>query len=164
MGLSDRHRRFLLVEQGLGPAVFNCAINGAIVWALFRSAVDVPIWGAQSVGVDLLATAFILPLLTCVIVSALVGRQVRSGKVPPLASGQLPHSSWFKRSVLKRALLLATAGVLFGAAPIVWALSLGQAQAFTVPAFVVFKALWSAMLASVVTPIAGWWALANVSR
>ena len=79
MGLSQRHRRFLLIEQGAIPGVFNVALNGLIAWGLFRSSVAVPLWGESSVGVDLLATGFLLPFLTCVIVSPFVSKQVRSG-------------------------------------------------------------------------------------
>jgi hypothetical protein len=162
--LSDRHRRFLLIEQGAIPSVFNLVLNGFIAWALFRSAVAVPLWGESSVGGDLLITAFLLPFLTCVIVSRLVSRSVRSGTVPPLPADQRPHSRWFERSVSTRGLLLGAAGVLFGAVPLVWALSLGQAQPFPVLSFVLFKAVWAAMLAFLVTPVVGWWALASASR
>jgi Fe2+ transport system protein B len=162
--LSDRHRRFLVIEQAAIPSVFNFVLNGLIAWALFHSATDVPLWGESSIGVDLLATAFLLPFLTCVIVSGVVARHVRSGKVPPLPPGQLPHSRWFQRSSSTRGLLLGAGGVLFGAVPLVWALSLGQAQPFSVPSFVAFKAVWAAMLAFMVTPVVGWWALAHASR
>jgi hypothetical protein len=164
MALSERHRRFLLIEQGAVPTVFNFALNGAIAWALFRSAAAVPLWGESSVGVDLLATAFLLPFLTCLIVSAIVARHVRDGKVPPLPEAQLPHTGWFERSSLQRGLALGAAGVVFGAMPLVWVLHLAEAQPLAVSAFVTFKAVWAALLALVVTPVVGWWALANASR
>jgi hypothetical protein len=164
MALSVRHRRFLVIEQGAVPTVFNFALNGAIAWALFRSASEVPLWGESSLGVDLIATGFLLPFLTCLIVSALVARHVRDGKVPPLLEAQLPQSRWFERSSFSRALALGVAGVVFGALPLVWALSLAQAQPLAVPAFVTFKAVWTGMLALLVTPLVGWWALANASR
>lgn len=164
MALSDRHQRFLVVEQGAVPTLFNLVLNGAIAWALFRSATHVPLWGESSLGVDLLATGFLLPFLTCLIVSAIVARHVRDGKVPPLPAAQLPLTGWFQRSSLSRGLLLGAAGVLFGALPIVWALSLAQAQPLAVHSFVTFKAVWAAMLALLVTPVVGWWALANASR
>ena len=163
VGLSDRHRKFLLIEQAAVPAVFNLLLNGAIAWALFRSASEVPLWGESSVGVDLLVTAFVLPYLTCVIVSRLVARDVRSGKLPRLDAGQLPHSHWFLRSPSMRGLLLGAAGMLFFALPLVWALSLGQARPIPVLSFVAFKAVWAALLALLVTPIVGWWALAHAS-
>ncbi len=163
MAFSERHRRFLLVEQGVVPAVFNLVLNGAIAWLLFRKVAHVPLWGESSVGVDLLATAFLLPFLTCLIVSALVARHVRDGKVPPLPAGQLPHTRWFERSSGARALLLGAAGVVFGALPIVWALSLAQAQPLPSLSFVTFKAVWAALLALAITPVVGWWALARAS-
>ena len=164
MALSDRHQRFLVIEQGAVPTVFNLLLNGAIAWALFRSAPHVPLWGESSVGVDLLATAFLLPFLTCLIVSPLVRRHVRDGKVPPLPAAQLPHTGWSDRSAMLRGLVLGAAGVVFGALPLVWALSLAQAQPLAVGEFVAFKAVWAALLALAVTPIVGWWALANASR
>jgi hypothetical protein len=164
MELSERHRRFLWIEQGVVPGVFNLVLNAGIAWLLFRSLAEVPLWGESSVGIDLLATGFLLPFLTCVIVSSLVARGVRDGKVPPLPSAQLPHSQWFRRSASARGAALGIAGVLFGALPIVWALSLGQAQPFPFGHFVLFKAVWAAMLALMVTPVVGWWALANASR
>ena len=48
--------------------------------------------------------------------------------------------------------------------PIVWSLSLGQAQPFPMMSFVVFKAFWAAAIASLITPIVGWWALASASQ
>ena len=163
MALSDRHQRFLVIEQGAVPTLFNLVLNGAIAWALFRSATHVPLWGESSLGVDLLATAFLLPFLTCLIVSPLVRRHVRHGKVPPLPPAQLPHSGWAERSALQRALALGAAGVVFGALPLVWALSLAQAQPLAVHSFVAFKAVWAALLALAVTPVVGWWALASAS-
>lgn len=164
MDLSNRHARFLLVDQGAVPAVFNFVLNGLIAWALFRSVDEVPLWGESSVGVDLLITAFALPFLTSVIVSSLVARQVRTGKLPALPSRQRPHSRWFERSASIRGAFLGTVGVVFGAAPLVWALSLGQAQPLPMASFVAFKAVWAGMLALLVTPLVGWWALASASR
>jgi len=159
MELSDRHRRFFLVEQGAIPALFNLVLNGAIAWALFRTASGVPLWGESSVGVDLLATAFLLPFLTCVIVSALVAREVEAGKVDPLPEAQRSHSRWVARSPSRRGLFLGAAVILFGALPLVWALHLGAARPFPVGSFIAFKALWAAMLAFLVTPVIAWWAL-----
>jgi len=164
MALSQRHRRFVLIDQGLVPMVFNVVLNGAIAWALFRAVAEVPLWGDSSVGMDLLFTAFLLPFLTCLIVSRLVARDVRSGKLPPLPGVQLPHSRWFERASWKRGLLLGVCGVVFAAVPLVWALSLGQARPFPTSSFVVFKAVWAGGLAALVTPIVGWWALASASR
>ncbi|MBY5991736.1 hypothetical protein [Ferrimonas balearica] len=162
--ISARHRHFLLIEQGVVPAVFNFFINGLIVWALFRTEESIPLWGESSIGLDLLLTAFLLPFLTCVIVSAIVSRQLDAGKIPPLPLEQFPMTGWYRRSSSVRGLFLGTVCVIFAAIPVVWALYLGQAKPFYVSSFIAFKAVWAALLAIVVTPIVGWWALASASR
>jgi hypothetical protein len=163
MMLSDRHKRFLIIEQGVVPTIFNFVVNGLICWTLFRTAELVPLWGESSVGIDLLVTAFVLPFLTALIVSAIVSRELHAGKLPPLSSDQLPLSGWFKRSSFVRGLLLGICGVIFAAIPLIWALDLGQAQPFTVSSFILFKAVWAGLLAMIFTPLVAWWALANAS-
>jgi hypothetical protein len=164
MQLSAEHRKFLIVDQGLVPTAFNLVLNGLIAWLIFRSATSVPLWGESSIGVDLLATAFLLPFLTCVIVSQLVTGQVRSGKLSPLPQLQVPLAGWSLRPAAARGLMLGAGGVLLAAAPLMVALSIGNSQPFDVGAFIGFKAVWAAMLAAVATPVVGWWALAHASR
>src|SRR3990172_10008910 len=98
MSISVAHRRFLLVDQGVAPAIFNFVLNGAIAWLLFHSAASVPLWGPSSVAIDTLITAFLLPFLTCLIVSGIVDRQVARGRIPRLPSVQVPLAAWSGRS------------------------------------------------------------------
>jgi hypothetical protein len=79
--MSARHLRFLLLEQGIGAAVVNSLLNGAIAWLLFRSLERVPLWGQQSIAGDTLATCFFLPLIPTLIVTPLVRRRVLAGTV-----------------------------------------------------------------------------------
>jgi len=164
MELSQEHRRFLLIDQCLIPTIVNFVMNGLIAWLLNRSASTIPLWQGSSVALDLIATAFILPFAICIIVSATIKSKVLSGKISPLLPNQFPNSRWFKRLALFRGLFLGILGVIFGALPILWALSLGQAQPFPVISYILFKAVWAALIASLITPIVGWWALANASR
>ena len=164
MELSQKHRRFLLIDQCLIPTIINFVMNGLIAWLLNRSASTIPIWQGSSVALDLIATAFILPFAICIIVSATITKKVNSGKIAPLPPHQFPNSRWFKRLALFRGLFLGITGVIFGALPIVWALILGQAQPLPVMSYVLFKAVWAALIASLITPLVGWWALANASR
>ena len=164
MELSNKHRRFLLLDQGVFGIVPNLIINLLITWALNRSESIIPLWGGKSVGVDLLITAFLMPLIICIIISPLIFGKVWSGKMPPLLPAQLPHWRWYRRSRLVRGIILGIGGVFFGAFPLVWALNLGQAQPFSLDSFIWFKAVWSTMLALFVTPVIAWWALANASR
>jgi len=162
--LSAEHRRFLVVDQGAIPIVINLLLNGGIAWLLFRSVASVPLWGESSIGVDLIATAILLPFLTCVIVSPLVAAQVRSGKLSRVPSHQLPSTGWSQRPVVVRGLFLAAGCLVFAAAPLVTALTLGQSRPFEVNDFIAFKALWAALLAAAVTPVVAWWALMHASK
>ncbi|MDJ0589705.1 MAG: hypothetical protein QNJ72_06865 [Pleurocapsa sp. MO_226.B13] len=163
MNLSEEHRRFLLVDNCAIPTAINLVVNGLIAWLMNRSVATVPIWGGSSVTLDLLATSFLLPFIVCAIVSSTVKGKVRSGKLSPIPPNLFPISHWYKRSLWLRAIFLGIAGVLFAGIPIVWSLSIGQAQPFPMMSFVVFKAFWAAAIASLITPIVGWWALANAS-
>lgn len=163
MELSNQHRRFLLIDQGALPTLPNLLINVVITWLMNRSSSVIPVWGANSIAGDLLVSGFLLPLITCFIISPIIAGKVRTGKLPPLLPEQCPHSRWFRRPRWMRGVLLGTAGIIFGALPIIWALSLGQAQPFPLGSYVVFKAVWASMLALLVMPIISWWALANAS-
>ena len=164
MALSPAHRRLLVLDNGVGSAVFNFLLNGLIAWLLFRTATEVPLWGASSVAGDTLATAFLLPFLTCLIVSRAVERRVTQGHVPRLAPADLPQAAWPRRSTLARSLFLGAAGVVLAAVPVVAVLSISGFSGFAgLWPFVGFKATFAALLAAVVTPLVGWWALVRAS-
>lgn len=165
MELSNRHRRFLLVSQCGIQTVVNFLINGLIAWLIHRSSTTVAIWdGLEGIVLDLLLTGLFLPFFVCVIVSPAIAGQVQSGKITPLLPEQFPLYRWFRLSSSIRGLILGMASVIFGTGPVVCALILGQSQPFSTPSYVLYKAVWAATLASVITPIIVWWALANASR
>ena len=62
--LSAEQWRFLLLEQGIGAAVFNFLVNGGLAWLIVRGATKVVMWGPESIAGDTIGTAFVLPLLT----------------------------------------------------------------------------------------------------
>lgn len=163
MGLSARHRHFLTIDQCATPTVINLVANGLICYLLNRSVTLFPLWGLGSVAVDLLATAFLLPFILCVISSKSVAKMVKSGKLPPIPRSQYPLDI-FQLSPLKRGLGLGAAGIIFAGAPILMALSLGGSQGFALMPYVIFKGVWAALVASVVSPLVGWWALADESQ
>lgn len=163
MNLSEEHRRFLLFEQCAIPTAINLVINGLIAWLINRSVATVPIWGGGSVSLDLLATSFLLPFIVCLAVSPGVKKKVKSGDLSPISASQLPIFHWYKRSLWIRAIFIGLLGVIFAGIPVVWMLGIAQAQPIPTMSFVVFKGFWAASIASLITPIVGWWALANAS-
>jgi len=163
MHLSDRHRSFLIIEQSIFAGLINVVINGVIAWLLMRSQTEIPRWGETGMGVDLLATGFILPFATCMIVSRLTRGQVESGKLPPLEQSQIRPLGFHRRSSLVRAILMGVIGVVFASAPLVVLLDLAQAAPVPFLSYVAFKAIWAGLFAMVVSPIIAWWALSAAS-
>lgn len=163
MLLSDRHRSFLIIEQSVFAGLINVVINGTIAWLLMRSLTEIPLWGETSMGVDLLATGFLLPFFTCIIVSRLTRGQVENGKLPPLEASQIRPLGIHERSSLVRGALIGVLGVIFAAAPLVALLDLAQAAPVPLISFVSFKAIWAGLFAMVVSPIIAWWALSAAS-
>src|SRR5215510_9258235 len=61
--MSSAHRRYLLLEHGLGAAATNFIINAVIAWLTFRGVARVPLWGYQSIAGDTIGTSLLLALL-----------------------------------------------------------------------------------------------------
>lgn len=161
--MSRVHLRFLLLEQGVGSAVFNFLLNGVIAYLLFRSLERVPLWGQQSIVGDTIGTCFFLPFFTALIVTPLVRRRVQAGSVAALAWTRETHPplGWLPTTTGKRGLVLGAACALIIGPLSVWLLSrVGVAELAFWP-FVGFKATFAAALALLVTPIIALWAITS---
>jgi hypothetical protein len=161
MPLAASQRRFLLVEQSLVPFGINFFLNGAIAWATFRAAESVPFQGASSIVGDTLVTSFLLPLLTCLIVTVLLQKQLDAGKATPFAAAPGALGGFLAaRGKLLRGALLGVASVALVAVPTLLALSAVGVDALARDSFLWFKALYAGGLAALVQPAIAWLALA----
>jgi hypothetical protein len=161
MALAAAQQRFLIVEQSLVPFGINFVLNGAIAWATFRAATSVPFLGQSSIVGDTLVTSFLLPLLTCLIVTALLQKQLAAGKAPSFAAS--PHglgAFLSARGKLARGALLGVAAVVLVAAPTLLVLSAAGVDALARDSFLWFKAVYAGGLAALVQPAIAWLALA----
>lgn len=159
--ISPAQRRFLVVEQGIGAAIFNFILNGLIAWLVFRGHASVPLWGDQSIAGDTIATAFLLPLITAIVVTPLARRQLGSGKLEALGWTRTSHPKLrlLPRGTVPRGVVLGAACVVTVAPvtiAILWALGV---EAMSLPRFLLFKASFAALLAVPVTPILALWAI-----
>ncbi len=157
MDISSEHRRFLIVDQGVVPTVYNFFLNGFIAWLLFRSAESVPLWGRSSIVVDTLATAFILPLATCIIVSYIVARQVSTGRISPIPEpATTPVVAWLAaHTPVQRGAALGLAGIVVAAIPVFLWFAIGGPKELALSSFLLFKASFAAALAVIVSPVIG---------
>jgi hypothetical protein len=149
------HRRYLLVEQGIGAAIFNLVLNGVIAWFAVRSLERVPLWGETSIGVDTLFTTFLLPFFTCLVVTRLARGMVQKGKLPPVAWRRADHATLGRlpARTVTRALVLGLAGLVAFGPVVVWALAALEVREMEVWSFITFKALFAAVLAAIFTPL-----------
>jgi hypothetical protein len=162
--LSHEHRRFLIVDELVVPAIVNFLLNAAIAWYFFRKLPSVPLLGTQSIALDTLVTAFVLPVLTALIAAWLVRWRVVRRKLSPIPTELLRASSWSRRSFLVRGARLGVAAVVLVAAPLVLLLPLVGIEHLSLARFIWFKASFAAGVGILVTPLLGWWALMDASR
>lgn len=160
------YKRFFSVDQGLIPGCFNFVINGGIAWWLNREAVSMPLWGGQSVVVDTIATAFLLPLITCLIVTPIVAGRVRKGLLTPLPQAHLfnHHLPLPARSTFMRALVAGLVGVICAALPVVVVWEVFGPRSVSIDEFLWFKAGFAAILGAFITSLIAWWALIDASQ
>ena len=159
--MSPAQRRYLLLEQGVGAGVVNFAINAAIAWVAFRGMTTVPLWGQQSIAGDTIGTTFLLPFITTLIASRLVRGHVRSGRIAGLAWDSSPLGRWMPRGLARRGAVFGLACVVLVGLPAPSALAAAGVAQMSFGRFVVFKALFAAVLAALVTPIIARAALAD---
>jgi hypothetical protein len=165
IAISQQHRSYLVREQMITPALFNLALNAGIAWLIFRSRPIIPVWGEGGLVFDTIATLFLLPFCTSLIVTPLVRKAVAGGKVPPLEwrsadhvfFGRLPASVWW------RSVAIGGLAVLAGFPLILGGLSVAGVAGLVPWKVVVLKGAYTALLASVVGPIIALCALSEAS-
>ena len=165
MALFSYHWRFLAIHQSAVPALINFVLNGAIAWWLFRSATFVPFSGPSSITGDTLATSFLLPLLSCLVITWLIQRGVEHGELRPLVI--VPEPGWqvwlSQLRPLRRGVFFGLAGVVLGGGPVCVVFARLGPPELSFWAFVWFKAAYAALLAAAVCPFIAWLALASPS-
>jgi len=162
--MSSAHVRYLFVEQLIGSAVVNLFLNALIAWAVFGRLGVVPLWGEQSIAGDVLGTAFLLPFLTCLIVTPMARRQVAYRGIGGLGWSRTSHP-WLRvlpARTVWRGMVVGVACALTVAPFLLGTLDVVGVQSMSVRVFVLFKALMAALLAAGVTPIIALWAIAEV--
>ena len=164
--MSPALRRYLLLEHGVGSAVFNFVLNGVIAWLLFRHLADVPLWGQQSIAGDTIGTTLFLPLFTCLIVTPMVRRHMRARDVGALGESATADVllRWLPVSTFRRGLWLGAACVLAVAPLALAALGASGITALPLWRFIAFKAAFAACLALAVQPLIALWAVGSVKR
>ena len=159
VSVSPALRRYLLLDHGIGSAVFNFLLNGTLAGLLFRGVVEVPLWGQQSIAGDTIGTTLCLPLFTCLIVTPLVRRHLRARDLGVLGWSPMADAllRWLPASTFRRGLWLGAACVVAVAPLAVGTLAALGITGMPFWGFVAFKAAFAAGLALAVQPMIALW-------
>jgi hypothetical protein len=151
--MSPELRHYLVTEHAIGAAIVNFVLNALIAWLAFGHLEVVPMWGEQSVVGDTIGTVFVLTLLTCLIATRIVRWHVGTGKAP---AGPSDGSWGFLRKLPAglgaRSLVLAGVVTLVVAPLATGLLAASGLDGMSLGSFVLFKAIFAALLAVVVQP------------
>lgn len=160
--MSPEHRRYLVVEQGVGAAIVNFVLASLFGWLMFRHLEQVPVWGSSSSVVsDTLGTALLLPLITCLIVTPLARIAVRSGRFEMLEPGRLAR--WAPRRTVLRAILIGVVCLAILTPLVLLALSKIGAPSLPLRHFLIVKSVFAAAEGALITPVIALLAISGTS-
>jgi hypothetical protein len=166
--LSETQRRWIFLNAVVIAAVINGVLNAAIAWVSVRSEESVPLWAVPvvdqpSVIADTIGTLFLLPLITCLIITTAAWHDIRKGSVSRLARPPISRRHWDRlpKTRLRRGLVLGAICTVLLAAPAVLALVALDFGDLSVGEFVLYKAIFGVALGALVTPPIGLLALAD---
>lgn len=159
--LPAANRRWIVLNALLATMVINVLVNAAIAWLSVRGQEAVPLWGVPLVETstfwNVVGTLFLLPLITCLLTTMAVRRDIRLGTLASLSQlrvvhpwlAALPAARW-RRGVLIGALALALLGP-----PLILALVVADPPELTRGQFIACQTAFATIVGAIVTtPIA----------
>jgi hypothetical protein len=154
-----RNRRWIVVNAVGLTAVLNLLVNGGIAWLSTIGVTRVALWttpilGGPSTITDTIGTLLLLPLITNLLTTTAVRREVRAGRLTPLrdppcggAIQRLPHGRPARGLVLA-----ACTTILLGPPAVLTLIVTGFGDVSRLP-FVLYKASLGVALGVLVTPV-----------
>jgi hypothetical protein len=156
-GLSGEHRRWIVLNALAITAVFNLLINGGSAWLSGAGSTQIPLWAPPIVSgpstiADTVGTLFLLPFITCLLVTSAVWRDRRRGALTPLRGTRMSALARLPRRTALRGVALGAVCVgALGPALVAILVAAGFAHP-SVAEFVLYKAILGVLLGAVVTP------------
>jgi hypothetical protein len=152
MSLSAGQRGYLIRGHVVIPVIINVLVNALAGGIAFRRTAVIPIWSLQdSVMADLIGTSFFLTLITGLIASPLVHRDVRLGHVEPLRVRAL-IARGIPASILLRSGLAAIVVTGLLAGPLFTGCLLLPQLGISRLSYIAIKCTFAAILGMLVTP------------
>ncbi|RLQ23546.1 hypothetical protein DWB85_03065 [Seongchinamella sediminis] len=146
-----------LKHEMLVGGISNAIANGLIAWLILRGGPDLTWSGQHSFVGDIVATAFLLPLIVALIVIPLQRRKLKSGKLQSmrLESGSLLQSlaDRFPAGLGKSSLLFGLVGVSVFAPVLLLIIYAGGIDSFSPASYAALKGAWAGLMAAVLVVI-----------
>lgn len=152
-------KRYILLKQLLLPAFINLTLNGLICWLVLKNTSVITFWGKSSIGIDLLITAFLIPFITSLINSYVIAEQVVNGKLEPMNMRSNQVTGWLLRPTYLKSTFLGLICIAFAGLPTIIVLQMIWNDPISLWNYVLFKSLWAAVLAAIVSPLIAIWAI-----
>ena len=155
--LTAAHKRFLVRDALLIAAIANGVLNALFAWVFTLGEDEIPqakapLVGGPSVLVDSIATCFVLPFLTTLVITTVIWNEMRAGHLTRIARPQgsidrLPATR------LRRATLVGLICLfVFGPISALGVLLFDYGD-ISVGAFVLYKTIFGIVLGAIVTPL-----------
>jgi hypothetical protein len=164
------HRRWILYNAILVTALMNLVLNAGITWLMVQGAHRVPLWttplpGRPNIITDTVGTFFMLPLITCLLITTSVWHEVRVGRLPPLMGTPRPQSLLARLPTgrLRRGAYLGGVCALVLSPLSALVLIAVDSGGLSTPGFVLYKAMLGVALGAIVTPVIALCAMADTA-
>ena len=165
--LQGPHRRWIVTRALVATAAINAIVNAAIAWLSVQGQEAVPLWGVPLVETstfwNVIGTLFLLPLITCVLTTTAVRRDVRLGSLASLDRLRSSHR-WLAAlppGRLRRGLAFGALTVAALALPLTLALVVSGFPELSKEQFVVWQTAFAVALGALVTPLIALSAMAD---
>jgi hypothetical protein len=157
--LPAAHRRWILLNAIAITAAVNLVLNAGIAWLSAAGMSGIPVWATPIIGgpstiTDAVGTIFLLPLITTLLVTAAVRRDLSRGRLTPLyftGSGPAIIRA-LPRNTARRGIALGAVCVAALAPAAVAILIATDPGDLSVANFVLYKATLGIALGALVTP------------
>jgi hypothetical protein len=149
----------------VATAAVNLVLNIVSAWLAVRGQDGVRVWGAPiaetSVFWNLVGTLFLLPLITCALVTTAVRHDIRSGSLKSLSALRASHPllSALPTGRLRRGLALGAIAVAAVTPLLIAIIALADATELTQAEFLDVQAAFAVVLGALLTPVIALYAM-----
>jgi hypothetical protein len=163
VSLAAQTRRYFIGQTVIGAAIVNALINGAFGWLAMLKLPTLPLWGAPSVFIDTVLTAFGVAFGTVLVVTFQARKDMFAGKAMPQdptgVLGRVIYS--LPEGLLARGAWLGIACVVVFVPLPIFLLAALEMASLSADGFIAFKAGFSAVVGACVTPLISLYAMVS---